>query len=291
MIDLDLRRRFFAEELEAVARIRSAALVDAFASVPREHFLGPGPWTILNGGSESVVLASGMGTRLTEDADPKRVYHNIAIAIDPARQLFNGQPGTLALWIDALDLAPGARVLHLGSGLGYYSAVMAASVGETGRVVACEVDAELSAQACTNLATMPWVEPTHGDGSCIDGTFDAILVNAGVTHPLDIWLASLAPGGRMIVPITAAMPTSTLGKGLTMLITRGAEDAWSARVQTFVMVYSALGVRDESMNAPIGRAIAAGPARWDAVSRLRRDPHEPDATCWLHGATCCFSAQ
>ena len=37
MIDLDLRRRFYAEELEAVCKLRSPALVDAFAMVPRER--------------------------------------------------------------------------------------------------------------------------------------------------------------------------------------------------------------------------------------------------------------
>jgi hypothetical protein len=38
MIEPSLRRRFFAEELEAVCKLRSAALVDAFAVVPREQF-------------------------------------------------------------------------------------------------------------------------------------------------------------------------------------------------------------------------------------------------------------
>lgn len=42
-MDLAQRRRFFAEEIEALGRIRSAALVDAFATVPREAFLRPGP--------------------------------------------------------------------------------------------------------------------------------------------------------------------------------------------------------------------------------------------------------
>src|SRR5206468_1492548 len=42
MIDLDLRRRFYAEELEAVCKLRSPALVDAFAMVPRERFPRPG---------------------------------------------------------------------------------------------------------------------------------------------------------------------------------------------------------------------------------------------------------
>ena len=102
MMNIVARRRFFAEELEAVCKLRSPALVDAFATVPRERFLRPGPWTVL---AESDVMAGhGARRRATPDADPARVYHNIAVAIDPARQLFNGQPGTLGVWIDALDL-------------------------------------------------------------------------------------------------------------------------------------------------------------------------------------------
>ena len=95
MTDLDLRRRFFAEEIEAVCKLRSAALVDAFATVARERFLRPGPWTVLADGD---FPGSAMQTRLTSDADPARVYHNIVVAIDPARQLFNGQPGA-SCWL------------------------------------------------------------------------------------------------------------------------------------------------------------------------------------------------
>ena len=47
MTDLVTRRRAYAEELRTVARLRSEALVEAFARVPREHFLGPGPWQIV----------------------------------------------------------------------------------------------------------------------------------------------------------------------------------------------------------------------------------------------------
>ncbi len=119
MSDLALYRRFFAEEIEAVARLRSRHLVEALASVPRERFLRPGPWTVL--AETDYMPGAAAGGRTTPDADPRRVYHNVAIAIDPSRQLFNGQPGTLASWIDALDLEPGARVLHVGAGLGYYT--------------------------------------------------------------------------------------------------------------------------------------------------------------------------
>jgi protein-L-isoaspartate(D-aspartate) O-methyltransferase len=292
---LDLRRRFFAEELEAVCKLHSPRLVDAFATVPREQFLGPGPWQVLaespyipGGGS---LAAAGLSLRTTPDADPGRVYHNIAVAIDPSRQLFNGQPGTLAVWLDLLDLAPGSRVLHVGSGLGYYTAVIAQAVGRTGRVVAFEVDEALAVDAARNLASLPWVDARCGDSSQVAGeTFDAIVVNAGVTHPLDAWLDALAPGGRMILPITATMPAmgSTLGKGLVFLLTRE-DETIAARVVTVVAVYSAIRLRDDRLNGDVGKAMMSGPTTWQAVKRLRRDPHDRDASCWLHASTCCLS--
>jgi protein-L-isoaspartate(D-aspartate) O-methyltransferase len=46
--DVAAARRWFAEELRHVARVRSHAVVRAFATVPREHFAGPGPWRLLS---------------------------------------------------------------------------------------------------------------------------------------------------------------------------------------------------------------------------------------------------
>jgi len=293
MIDLALRRRFFAEEIEAVARLRSRALVDALASVPRERFLGAGPWTILADADISGLGMAAPKYRQTVDADPARVYHNIGVAIDPERQLFNGQPATLAPWIDALEIAPGSRVLHVGAGLGYYTAVMAHCAGPNGRVVAFEADATLAAGARANLASMPWVDVRADATGVVEGeTFDAILVNAGMTHPLDAWLDALAPGGRLMLPLTATMPAmGPVGKGFVFLIQRLAGgNGYTARLNGFVAIYSATGLRDESLNASLGKTMMAGPQRAASVSRLRRDPHEPDASCWHHGAGFCLAS-
>lgn len=289
MMPLEMRRRFFAEEIEAVCKLQSPRLVDAFAAVPRERFLPPGPWTVL---AESTFGVSLPATRLTVDADPARVYHNIAVAIDPSRQLFNGQPGTLGPWIDALDLAPGKRVLHVGSGLGYFTALMAHCVGSTGKVIAYEVDEALAAAARGNLAAMPQVDVRHGDASQPEaGPFDAVLVNAGVTHPLPPWLDALGSGGRMILPLTTSMAAmgSTLGKGLVFLIANDGGPLLSARAVGVVAIYSALGLRDETMNDGLGKAMMAGPMRWQAVKHLRRDTHEEDGSCWFHASGFCLS--
>jgi protein-L-isoaspartate(D-aspartate) O-methyltransferase len=220
-MDLDLRRRFYAEELEAVCRLRSSALVDALASVPREQFLPPGPWTV----TADVATGSGSGlqARVTADADPARVYHNIGVAIDPSRQLFNGHPGTIAPWIDALDVAPGGRVLHVGSGLGYYTAILAHIVGSGGRVVAFEADDVLANCARANLLPYTQVDARCGDASGqLAGPFDAVLVDVGLTHPLESWLDAVMPGGKPVLPLTSTIAAMgpNVGKGIVLLLTK-----------------------------------------------------------------------
>jgi protein-L-isoaspartate(D-aspartate) O-methyltransferase len=285
-MNMDARRRFFAE-----CRLRSPGLVDAFAAVPREQFLPPGPWTVM---ADSSFGTGPIATCATPDADPARVCHNIAVAIDPARQLFNGQPGTIAMWIDALELRPGQRVLHVGAGLGYFTAVMAHCVGPQGRVVAYEVDDALGTDAARNLRSLETVEVRHGDAHILgsEDVFDAVLINAGVTHPLDGWLNAMAPGARMILPLTSTgLMGPNIGKGLVLLLARDSGVTWSARVLAVVAIYSALGVRDDTLNERLGKAMMAGPMQWQRVKRLRRDPHEPDATCWYHTASGCLSTE
>jgi protein-L-isoaspartate(D-aspartate) O-methyltransferase len=282
--DLAAVRRFYAEEVQALGGLKSPALVDALATVPRERFLPPGPWTIRAEGD------MGGPPRQTPDAEPRQVYHNFAIAIDSGRNLFNGTPSLICMAIDALGLTAGARGLHVGAGTGYFTALMGACVGGSGRVLALEADAALAAQAKTNLASMTWIDVRHGDGSSPFGeTFDAILVNAGATHPPDIWLDALAPGGRMIIPVTASMaPMGNIGKGLLLMLTR-TDDAslMTARTLTFVAIFNAVGARDESLNVELGKALQKMP--FPMLKRLRRDPHERAETCWYHGPTFCLT--
>jgi protein-L-isoaspartate(D-aspartate) O-methyltransferase len=278
------QRRFFAEEIEALCGLRTSALVEAFATVPRERFLPQGPWVIR---SETDYFS---GTpRTTPDADARRVYHNVAIAIDAERHLFNGAPSLLGSCIDRLALQPGDHVLHIGCGPGYYSALIASCVGPAGRVVAIEVDETLAASARRNLAALKHIDVRVGDGTGIgDEPFDALLVNAGVTHPQEAWLDLLKPGGRMILPLTATMPAmGTIGKGPLLLLTR--RDAeFEARVVTVVAIYSAVGLRDSAMNERLGKALLRG--QYPAFTRLRRDLHDESPGCWLHGTGFCLSA-
>ena len=283
-MDLALYRRFYAEEIETAARLASPALVEALAQVPREAFLPPGPWTIRSDADPAA------GPRVTPDADPRRIYHNVAVALDAPRMLFNGAPALVSMAIDRLAIEPGHRVLHVGTGTGYYTALIGRLVGPQGRVLGIEVDPDLAAAARANLANMPQIAVRQGNGTApLDEVFDAILVNAGVTHPLDGWLDALAPGGRMMLPITATMPAMAgIGKGLLLLITRaGRASRWPVSPVMFLAIYSAIDIRDDAINHAIGVALARDPR--PQLRSLRRDAHDTAETCWVHARTCCLS--
>ena len=277
---IDERRRAYAREIVSTAGVTTPGLEDAFASVARESFLPPGPWT---------VVGEREAPRQTPGADPQFVYDNVSVAIDAERQLFNGAPAFVARMIDLLKLRAGGRVLHIGAGLGYYSAVMAHIVGATGSFFAIEIDETLAAKARLNLSAMPWVSVQRDGGGTLAGPFDAILVHAGVTHPQEAWLDALAPGGRLLLPLTVTFPgMGTLGKGVIVAIERSPDGtAFRAEISSFVAIYSAIGLRDEEIAERLGQAMRR--TSFPNLTRLRRDPHDRTSDCWLHGDRFCLS--
>ncbi len=277
-------RSFYAEEVQFAANLSSPALIEAFRRVPREQFLGPGPWDV----SFPNITTGTVQYHATPDADPCRVYHNVVVALDRSRDLTNGQPATLGHYIQSLELRPGDRVYHLGAGAGYYTAIMAEVVGPDGSVIAAEVHPELGAKAQKNLADRKNVTVHQGDGTQFDpGKCDAMLINAGCTHPLPLWLDGLREGGRLLLPITMPMAPN-LGKGIMLKVIRQV-NGYAAQLVTFVAIYSATSGRDSAREAVVGKALATGALM--KVKSVRREPHAADETCALHGDDVCLSMQ
>jgi protein-L-isoaspartate(D-aspartate) O-methyltransferase len=280
-------RQFYSEEIRLVANIASATLIEAFAHVPRESFLGQGPWKIA-----SVDFLGGTTYIETPDCDPRYLYHNVVVALDPARDLNNGQPGALAKWIEALDIKNGMRVYHLGCGAGYFTAIMAEMVGRNSSVVASEIDPELAARASKNLAGYPNVSVHGSDGADFDpGECDAMLINAGVTHPQPGWLERLSVGGSLVLPLTVAAGMgmgANLGKGVMAKFTRQA-NGFPAAIVSFVAIYSCVGMRDAQFEQALGKAMGTG--KLFKLRSLRRDAHEPADTCLVHAADLCLSSE
>lgn len=282
MDELELARRFYAEELQAACGLDPGPLVNAFASVPRERFLGPGPWRLC------VMDGTGVGFKYhtTPDDNPRHVYHNVPIAIDESRVLNNGQPGTLAAWIQNLNPVAGETIVHIGCGTGYYSAILAEVAGASGLVTAVEVDPELAARARDNLSGYPGTTAIQGDGSVLDVSADAILVNAGATHALPAWLEALKDGGRMLLPLTFDMGTGAAGKGSVLRIVRDGY-RFKAGFAGMVAIYPCTSARDPQMNQTLQRAFM----QWQLgqVQSIRTEAHEPGPTCWAHREGFCVS--
>ena len=181
-------------------------------------------------------------------------------------------------------------MLHVGCGVGYYTAVVAETVGEHGHVTGVEIDADLAARAGANLAYLKHVSVIAGDGAALHlGPFDAIFINAGATEPKRVWLDALRDGGRLLLPLTASVSAeeiNTLGFGMMLKVTRHRE-GYAAGFFSEVGIFPCIGARDEAAQRRLQEAFASG--NWESVRSLRRDIHQETSTCWLHRAECCLS--
>lgn len=275
-MDACTARVAFAEELRVTANLRSPAIIRAFATVPRERFVGPGPWRVRKPTDAAEYCT-------TDDTDPRHVYHDVLIALDETRGLNNGQPSLWASLLEHMSLSPGEQVLHLGCGTGYYSAILAELVGSRGSVSALEIDQRLAARAQHNLAPWPQATAINADGtSYVASKVDAVVASAGATHPLPIWLDALNPGGRLLLPLTAEQR-----RGVALLATRRRGNGFAARLIRPVGFIEFAGARDAKAQRLLQMALDRGNS--GAVASLRRDHHTEDASCWLHGDGYCLS--
>src|SRR5262245_26667442 len=133
--ELAVVRRAYAKQIMAVMEISDARLEAAFADVRREHFLGDGPWQILRWPDSY---------RRTPSADPVYLYSDDLVALVPAGHLNNGQPSYHAMMIASAGPMAGEHVVHVGAGVGYYTAILAHLVGAGGKVTAIECDEDLA---------------------------------------------------------------------------------------------------------------------------------------------------
>jgi protein-L-isoaspartate(D-aspartate) O-methyltransferase len=271
---LDEARRWFAEELRVAAHVHDQRVVEAFAAVPRERFVGPGPWRILN-------LMDGYWT--TPDADPRWLYHNVLVALDESRGLNTGEPSLWAHHFDGLGVRAGNRVLQIGTGSGYFTAVLAELAGPQGCVLGFEVDAPLAAAAARNLEAWPNAAVRRVEGVApIEGSWDVLIAFAGATSPPLGWLDALAEGGRALIPLTGAQRS-----GMILRIDR-TPLGFAARRASGVGIFHCAGARNDQEAEALSRAMSDSTGQ-RAIKSLRRDRHDADESCWLHGDGWCLS--
>ncbi len=270
---LEAHRHFYAELVTTRAgAAKNEQLKHAFASTPRERFIGIGPWKVFAGGNYVE----------TPTDDPAFLYQDVVVALAPERRINNGEPSLHAISLAALNVKQGEKVLHVGAGTGYYTALLARLTGETGTVVAYEVEHDLAQNAIRNLSDLSNVTVQERSGSEAPlPACDAIYVNAGATAPLDVWLDALQLNGRLLFPLTPADgPGGMPGAGGMILVTRTGTDHFDARFVCAAMFVPCFGARDEETAQKLSAAFKRGDS--NNVRTLRRNS-KPDDSCWCAG--------
>lgn len=174
-----LLRQIEADTAETIAwtgrAVLSAPVLRAISQVPREAFVAPGDRAV------------------SYDNRPLGIGHGQTIS----------QPFIVALMSELLDLEPGNRVLEIGTGCGYQSAVLAELAKE---VFSLELVPELAAAAQRRLHHLGYdrVRVREGDGFHgwpEEAPFDAIIVTAAPADLPPALPQQLATRGRLVIPI------------------------------------------------------------------------------------------
>jgi len=162
-------------------------------------------------------------------ANWREAYDNRPLPIGQGQTI--SQPYIVAVMTDAAALAPGDKVLEIGTGCGYQAAVLAELAA---RVISIEAVPELAATAADRLRRLGYdrVEVHQGDGSLgwpAEAPYDAIVVTAAAKGRVPpALIEQLGPGGRLVIPVEKS------GGGLLDL-------GWSREQQLMVLAKDAEG--------------------------------------------------
>ncbi|MCE0764316.1 methyltransferase domain-containing protein [Pseudonocardia kujensis] len=184
MTDPDQARARLVRGLRAHGCALTPAVVEAFLAVPRHLFLPDVP----------------IDDAYADEAVPTQVVDGIATSSA-------SQPSMMAIMLEQLAPAPGHRVLEIGAGTGYNAALLTRLVGPSGRVVSVDIDAELVEDATRHLAQagVTGVDLRVGDGALgvpEAAPYDRVVLTVGSWDLRPEWVAQLAPGGRLLLPLT-----------------------------------------------------------------------------------------
>jgi protein-L-isoaspartate(D-aspartate) O-methyltransferase len=252
MEDLADKRQQMVERQIVYRGIADIRVLDAMRSVPREEFVPE---------------------HLREFS-----YDDVPLPIEEEQTI--SQPYIVALMLAAAEIALGDRVLEIGTGSGYASAVLAAMGAE---VYTIERHQPLAETARLRLQRLGYgkVEIHAGDGTFglpEAAPFDVIIAAAGAPDIPQTWREQLAIGGRLVLPVGDSRHRQQLVK-----ITRSGEDEYTEEELGAVMFVPLIGTygwdaaNDESPATPATRPQRKLRKSWpmDALAGLIAETAEP----------------
>ena len=113
-------------------------------------------------------------------------------------------PSMIGIMLREAEIEEGMRVLEVGTGSGWQTALLSCLAGKNGRVYTLEVFRDIHESAKSSLSTLPNVEPVFGDGVAghpSSAPYDRIIVSAAASEPYAGLLSQLKEGGIMIIPL------------------------------------------------------------------------------------------
>ncbi|MFW5417762.1 methyltransferase domain-containing protein [Nocardiopsis sp. CNT-189] len=203
--------RRLAEALAAAGVLTDPAWEAAVRAVPRHRFL---PDTVWPRDTEDPAWRSPLGR--DDPAWARWAYEDVAVVTQvddgtPAGPDGRGreatssisQPSLVVAMLQALDVAGGDRVLEIGTGTGYNTALLCERLGPE-NVVSVEVDPVIAERARRTLAELGY-KPTviAGDGALGapgHGPFDRVLATVAARRVPPAWAAQTRPGGAVVTP-------------------------------------------------------------------------------------------
>lgn len=169
------------EDLIRGKYLKTPRIIKAFKSIDRKDFI---PQDLSNEAYVNEPLQIGFGQTIS-------------------------QPLTVAFMLEHLSPEPSDKILDVGAGSGWQSALLAAIVGGKGKVIAVERIPELARMAKENIAKYNFinkkvVEVIEGDGSQgyeKSAPYDKIIAAAAAYELPLAWKEQLKVGGRIVAPV------------------------------------------------------------------------------------------
>lgn len=136
---------------------------------------------------------------------------NIALPIGFGQTI--SQPLVVAFMLELLDPKEGEKILDVGSGSGWTSALLGEIVGKKGKIASLEIIPELKEFGEKNTAKYNFIKEGRVEFICADGSkgyekeapFDKILASASAEKLPSVWKEQLKIGGRIVVPIRSSI--------------------------------------------------------------------------------------